>query len=184
MGGGVILVAPKTQINISPKAHVLIDGILEINKPWGKRQVLSAYFDVDEEAELCVKGKFSFFSGCRISVNKKAYLLLNNGFMNENGSIACFERIEIGDQVIISDDVIIRDSDNHSIVREDYSKTRPIQIGNHVWIGLRSTILKGVHIEDGSVIAAGALVNKNVRSNVIVAGVPCKVIREEMKWER
>jgi acetyltransferase-like isoleucine patch superfamily enzyme len=54
----------------------------------------------------------------------------------------------------------------------------PIIIGNNVWIGSNSTILPGVVIGDNSIIGAGSVVTKNVPSNVIVAGVPAKVIKK------
>jgi acetyltransferase-like isoleucine patch superfamily enzyme len=54
----------------------------------------------------------------------------------------------------------------------------PITIGNGVWIGVRSTILPGVIIGDGAVIAAGSLVNRDVASNTLVAGVPAKQLKE------
>ena len=54
----------------------------------------------------------------------------------------------------------------------------PINIGNDVWIGGHSTILPGVTIGDGAVVAAGAVVTKNVEPKTIVGGVPAKVIKK------
>ena len=61
--------------------------------------------------------------------------------------------------------------------------TKPIKIGNHVWIGINATILKGVTIGDGAIIAAGAVVNKDVEENSLVGGVPAKVIKKNIFWE-
>jgi maltose O-acetyltransferase len=52
-----------------------------------------------------------------------------------------------------------------------------INIGNSVWIGMGAKILEGVSIGDNAVIAAGAVVNKDVAANTVVAGVPAKVIK-------
>jgi acetyltransferase-like isoleucine patch superfamily enzyme len=54
----------------------------------------------------------------------------------------------------------------------------PICIGNNVWIGANVTILAGVTIGDGAVIGAGSVVNKDIPSNVIAVGNPCKVLRK------
>ena len=78
---------------------------------------------------------------------------------------------------------MIRDSDNHTIVRDGYTPTAPIKIGNHVWIGVNCTILKGVTIGDGAIIAAGSVVTKDVPAHSLVGGVPAKVIRTDVEWK-
>lgn len=112
----------------------------------------------------------SIHSGCKISVKKGASLMLGSGFINSNCEIRCSESISIGENVAIAPDVIIRDSDEHQIVGS--KKSSPIKIGNHVWIGTRAMILKGVSVGDNSVIAAGSIVTHDVPSNCLVAGVP------------
>ena len=82
----------------------------------------------------------------------------------------------------ISEDVIIRDSDNHELLYEGYRKSAPIWIGDHVWIGMRTMILKGVTIGEGAVIAAGAVVTRDVPPYTLVGGVPAKVIKENIHW--
>lgn len=54
----------------------------------------------------------------------------------------------------------------------------PVKIGNRVWVGAHATILAGVTVGDNSVIAAGAVVTKDVPANVVVAGVPAKIIKQ------
>jgi len=55
--------------------------------------------------------------------------------------------------------------------------TRPVTIGNNVWLGAGAIVLPGVTIGDGSVIGAGSVVTKDVPSNVLAFGAPCRVIR-------
>ena len=90
---------------------------------------------------------------------------------------------EIGDYVMMGTDVVII-TRNHSFERTDIpmmhqgiEKEQPVIIGNDVWIGDRVMILPGVHIGDGSIIAAGAVVTHDVPEYSIVAGVPAKVIK-------
>lgn len=109
---------------------------------------------------------------------------MGSGYINNFVNIHCSERIEIGHNVAISENVVIRDSDNHNIVSsKEHIKTKPIKIGNHVWIGMNVIILKGVTIGDGAVVAAGAVVTRDVEANSLVGGVPAKEIKNNIKWE-
>lgn len=103
------------------------------------------------------------------------------------------ERITIGNDVNIGGDCLIMDNDAHPVDymqrRSDFIKnvgkevyyseigTAPIVIGDDVWIGARCQILKGVHIGARSIIAAGSVITKDIPSDVIAGGSPCKVIR-------
>jgi len=139
-------------------------------------------FKLLQDSSLMLEGNFTIYSGCTISVNPGAKMILGSGFINNYATIDCFQEISIGANVAISTGVTIRDSDNHSINGNEII-TLPIKIGNHVWIGLNATILKGVTIGDGAVVAAGAVVTKNVPPKTLVGGVPAKVMKENIEWQ-
>lgn len=89
----------------------------------------------------------------------------------------------IGNYVMMGTDVVII-TRNHAFDRTDipmmhqgFEEERPVVIGDDVWIGDRVIILPGVHVGDGSIIAAGAVVTHDVPPYAIVGGVPAKVIR-------
>jgi len=90
-------------------------------------------------------------------------------------------QILIGDQVSIGHEVLIL-TQSHEIGpaqrRACTPVARPIHIGDGVWLGSRTTILPGVTIGAGAVIAAGSVVHQDVAPNTLVAGVPARAIRE------
>ena len=93
------------------------------------------------------------------------------------------EGVKIGSHVMMGPGCYIYTS-NHCFDRTDIpmmeqgmSETKPVTIGNDVWIGSRVTILPGVHIGDGVVIGAGAVVTRDIPNNAIAVGVPAKVVK-------
>ncbi|MEZ9109843.1 DapH/DapD/GlmU-related protein [Vibrio cyclitrophicus] len=106
----------------------------------------------------------------------------NRSSIGANSYIGCSGKIEIGDDVMIGPNISII-AENHIISTLDKPFNEQgvvnlgVTIGNNVWIGTKSTILDGVSIGDNSIVAAGAVVNKNIPSGVVVAGVPAKIIK-------
>jgi acetyltransferase-like isoleucine patch superfamily enzyme len=97
-------------------------------------------------------------------------------------TIAARDSVTIGEDCLIAELVSIRDHD-HAFdrldvpVRDQGVASAPVRIGRDVWIGSKATILKGVTIGDHAIVAAGAIVTKDVPSGAIVAGVPATVQR-------
>lgn len=89
--------------------------------------------------------------------------------------------ITIGNNVMIAQQLIVNTA-NHTISSQKNMINlpmipEPVSIGNNVWIGARVTILAGVNIGDNVVIAAGAVVTKCFGSNIILGGVPARIIK-------
>lgn len=112
----------------------------------------------------------------------------NNIVLHENAEInyGCFllakERIEVGVNSTLAYGVSILTSANphgpyNRLAKLYPPKIAPVIIGDNVWIGANATVLPGVKIGNCSVVAAGALVNKDVPNNVVVAGVPAKIVK-------
>ncbi len=103
-----------------------------------------------------------------------------NFFLNVNGKLMDSGKITIGDNVFIAPNVSIV-TEEHSMDTEEraagYEYTRPVTIGDNVWICTGAIILPGVNIGSGSVIGAGSVVTKDIPPNCVAVGVPCKVIR-------
>jgi acetyltransferase-like isoleucine patch superfamily enzyme len=180
-----IFIYKRAKVGISKSALVEFGkhGMLKMGVAWQGTNHNYSTLKLDDRAKIIVTGKFSFYSGCFVSLGKGALLNLGSGYANSDVNITCFKRIEIGNDVNLSKGVIIRDSDNHKILDGKHKMTKPIKIGNHVWIGVRAIILKGVIIADGAIVAAGAVVTKDVPSKCLVAGVPARVIRKNVEWK-
>jgi acetyltransferase-like isoleucine patch superfamily enzyme len=124
------------------------------------------------------------FHACSIFIGKKGQLIIGKNVGMSSAAIVCYEKIEIGDNVNLGGNVVIYDTDFHSLNPQDrlnrisdIARTKPIKIGNNVFIGAHTTILKGVSIGDNSIIGACSVVTKNIPSNEIWAGNPAKFIR-------
>ncbi|MFK0330659.1 acyltransferase [Rhizobium sp. NPDC090275] len=137
---------------------------------------------VSDGGQLSVEGHFTIYTGSKVVVDQGAVLELGSGYLNSNSTISCFNSIKIGRDVMIAENVSIRDSDNHTIVNSNRPKDGAIVIGDHVWIGMNSIILKGVKIGPGAVIAAGSVVTRDVEAGTLVGGVPAKLLRSNIEW--
>lgn len=122
---------------------------------------------------------WSNFNKTQIFVHKGAKLTVGDNSRINGVHIAAKEEVSIGKNVRIAPYVLILDSDFHS-ANDHFSdgKSGSVVIGDDVWIATKATILKGVTIGEGSVVAAGAVVTKDVPPYTVVGGVPAKVIKK------
>ena len=103
--------------------------------------------------------------------------------------IACIEgkKIHIGERCLFSNQITLRTGDSHSILNKSGIRTnhaKDIWIGDHVWIGQQVMVLKGAKIGDEAVVGTRALVTgKNFKPNVVLAGAPAKIIKEDITWD-
>ncbi len=178
-----VLAYRKAIIKITRGCSIKINGRFSIGAFWDIVTNRETIFLAKKSSRLIVNGNFTIYTGSSVSIQENALLEIGSGYMSSDSRIMCFNNIKIGNDVIIADQVTIRDSDNHNIKYEGYEMSKPINIGNHVWIGMGATILKGVTIGDGAIIAAGAVVTKNVPPQCLFGGVPAKIIKENIIWD-
>lgn len=126
------------------------------------------------------------FNKCSIIVGNGGKLSIGNNVGMSSSAIVCHNSIHIGNNVNIGGNVVIYDTDFHSInpfnrlnrkKDRENTNTKPVYIGNNVFIGAHSTILKGVEIGDNVVIGACSVVTKSIPPNEIWAGNPARFIR-------
>jgi acetyltransferase-like isoleucine patch superfamily enzyme len=136
---------------------------------------------------VCFKGSCSLGHGSKICVAQTGELMLGDNFlMTAESSILCRENIIFGKDCLVSWEVLMMDTDYHTINDmhgRQINHNKQIVVGDHVWIGCRSTVLKGSVIPDNSVIAAGCLVTGSfTKTNQIIGGTPARTLRENINW--
>lgn len=160
-------IAPTAKINPS-----------QVSNPERGRLSIGAY--------SIVKGRIVFEGKASVQIGERTFI----GY----SVIDAYTSVSIGNDVLISWGCDILDHDSHALEfalrkndvldwyhgRKDWShvKSKPVIIQDKVWIGLRCIILKGVTIGEGSVIAAGSLVIRDVPSWTLVGGSPARIIRQ------
>ena len=111
-----------------------------------------------------------------------------NVTFDQNVSLVVCEgtKLHIGRDSGCANGVVVRTSDQHPIYDSDGNRinmAKDITIGKHVWLGAHSTIMKGVVIGSNSVIGYGSIVTKDVPDACIVAGIPAKIMKTNIKWD-
>ncbi|WP_315854330.1 acyltransferase [Crateriforma conspicua] len=131
-------------------------------------------------------GSSNFVGGDRrmsFWIGSKGVLEIGNRCAISNSTIACRNRIKIGDFTFIGGGCSIYDNDFHQVNPTDRINNRgsigtgPVDIGSHVFIGAGVTILKNVSIGKGAVVGAGSVVTKSVGAYELWAGAPARFIR-------
>lgn len=122
----------------------------------------------------------SFLHRVQLSAGPGAHLEIGEGtFVNNGVVLSARTLVRIGRRCQLGPHVIAMDCDFHGVdVRSESAIPEPIIIEDDVWLATRVTVLKGVRIGRGSVVAAGAVVTKDVPPYTLVGGVPARFIRK------
>ena len=142
------------------------------------------------DGKIIFYGDTSIGHGSKISVGENGILEMGENFtITAETSIVCHKKIKFGNNVLISWENLFMDTDFHKIKNKEknniINEPKEIYIGNNVWIGCRNIILKGSEISNNCVIGSDSLINKKFnRDNVLIAGNPGKILKENIIWER
>lgn len=128
---------------------------------------------VEGKSELYIGKKLKMHNGAKIRVRKGGKLEVGKNFGMSNGCVVtAYEHIKIGDNVMLGPNVLIYDQDHDyrapGGVAAMKFKTAPITIGNNVWIGANTLILRGTTIGDNSVVGAGTVVKGTFPENSVI----------------
>ena len=158
----------KTKLQIN---HCLIEITGDNNK-----------IEIGQEA-VCTETHFVIQdNGGAISIGNKTGISGNTHLASIEG-----KKIQIGDDCMLSANIVIRVGDSHSVLDKNtmqrINPSKDVVIGDHVWIGNQVCILKGSKISSNSIIGTGSIVTKAFNeSNVAIAGNPAREIKSNINW--
>ena len=148
----------------------------------------NAEFNIGQAKFKVREAKFYIDENCKISIGRYSDLNNTGLVMVANNAYDQPISIEIGDNVEIARNTLIRASDGHTIINPKTKKPlnppESITIEDNVWIGSKCVILKGAYISKGSIVGACSLVNKKFKEeNVLLVGTPAKILKRNITWD-
>ncbi|ACB76546.1 acyltransferase [Opitutus terrae] len=139
----------------------------------------------------CVIGAYCKLRHVRYTVEDDgSRLLVGNESSGTGCSVVVCEGglVQVGRDCMMSADADVRNTDGHSVLDQltgrRINPAADVVLGDHVWIGLKAQILKGVRIGEHSIVAAGSVVIRDVPAHTIVAGIPAKPVKTGITWDR
>ena len=190
--GNYIITKKSAVFDIHPTAKIKIDAPIVYGNNPVKGMTMPTCLRMEANTTLEIhdgpltrygKGAYNLRYGAYIEVVNGGHLLIGQGAANVGLTIMCAKEVSIGNGVRIGRNVSIRDWNGpHVIVNNSYRNHAPVHIEDHVWLCSGCTIMPGVTIGEGSVVAANSTVTKNVPPHSLVGGSPAKVLKENIEW--
>lgn len=188
----VIYTMPSTVFDIHPTAKILLKSPFIYGNNPVKGLRMPTCLRMTENATLEIhggpltrygNGAYNLRYGAYIEIINGGKLTIGQGAANVGLTIMCAKEVTIGNGVRIGRNVSIRDWNGpHVIINDHYRNHAPVHIGDHVWLCTGCTIMPGVTVGEGAVVAANSTVTKDVPPHSLVAGSPAKVIKENVEW--
>lgn len=140
-------------------------------------------------AKLHFSGEATFAKGSSLLVERQASLSFGDRFSCNTGStLLAYKAITFGDDVVLGWNVLVRDGDGHFLrdgAGNVVNHAKSVKVGNHVWLCNDTSVLKGVKIPDGVVVACNSLVTKSLpQENCVYGGNPPRPLRTNVEWVR
>lgn len=192
--------AIRLPVFVSPNLKILSQkGTIKIVPPITTGMIKIGYGDItifdkkgsrsiwSNTGKIIFKGKAFIGHGSKISCGKNGKITFGDNFkITAESTIVSNFDVHFGNNCLVSWNVLFLDDDFHIINNLNGNRINPpspIKIGNHVWIGCRSLILKGSEIPDNTIVAAGSTISKKyMESNCIIGGVPASILKRDIEW--
>ncbi len=185
-GKGFLIPYKHSVLDLKKGAKIILhDGNFNINYYLPKHSKTEAFIRMSEGAKLELFGTTSLCYKATIEIKEDALVTIGSAYINSGAVILAVKEISIGNEVLIAREVFIYDADHHPLLDEEGKQTnppRPVIIGDHVWVGLKCTIIRGSKIGDEAIISAGSLVAGRIRTGTMAVGSPARSALE-VKWK-
>ena len=197
VGRSRLRIHPSTSLVMVHSKITIDNGVLRLGLDWpglGIPQGAGLCYDLKRDncrvhlynSVLHTIGDVLLFPGCGVlAIN--AEVVIRDGTCIAGSSLFMVrKKLHIGERCLFARGVTVMDSDWHPIGVSGQQPTREdkeVMIGDHCWIGQNAIILKGVTIGEGAVVAAGSVVADNVKERTMVAGIPARVVKENVTWQ-
>ena len=185
-----IIFSTYCSVHISKTAKLEINGLLIVgSKGRFPKSALETRLLAADGAKLTVMNDFIFGYGADIEILEGGHLILHGKKFVSSGSnigltIVCGQRIEIGSDVQIGRNVLIRDNNGgHFINRQGYKNTKPVTIGDKCWLCESSTIMPGVKLGESCIVGAKSFVINSFPANSLISGHPAKTVDKNIIWK-
>jgi acetyltransferase-like isoleucine patch superfamily enzyme len=181
---GIVIVGRGSKIRVHRSASITLGSKSILAIGLAHDSLTGSVLRLRPRANLQVEGRVQIMRSCNIAVGYDAVLTIGaDTFFNDGSSVTCSCSTTIGPRCAVSSGARILDTDVHKILQDDGAHPySPVLIGEDCWIGTNAIILKGAELGEGSVVAAGAVVTSKFPSRSLVAGVPARVVRRNVKW--
>lgn len=193
--------AIKTPINISHQVKIgnIYRGAIVLNGPLYHNRVFIGHqgysaiaeneglINIEPGGKLIIEGTARFAQGVRLWIDQNATITVGDNFYcNKNCLFRAFDNITIGKDVLMGWDIEMNTTDGHHIIIDGQEKENhgPITIGNHVWVASHVIFSKGSYIFNGSIVSQQSLmISQIVQSNILVGGIPARIIKSNVYWD-
>lgn len=184
--GKYIVPKRNTKIELDKTAKIILHDHLLLNENKYPHSKAECYLRLRAGAMLTVTGKIKLMYNGTIEVHKNADLQVGSSVIQSGAVIICAYKMRIGEDCLFARMCYVSDSDHHRILNEEgetINYPRETVIGDHVWVGVKATIMKGAKIKSGSAIGANALVGGHIHKNAFMMGEPARQF-SEIVWVR
>jgi serine acetyltransferase len=166
-----------TRIELHRTAKIILHANLCLNVNKYPRSRAECYLRLRKGAEMTVNGRVSLFYNATIEVHDGGVFSMGQTSVNSGAVIICAHKTTIGDGCLIARHAMISDSDHHRTFDDEGNITnypKEVIIGDNVWLGIKSTVMRGSRIKSGSVVGANSLVMGKIKEHTLMMNEPAR----------